>query len=209
MFMPDDQQSVSHESDNQKEDIASWQEPKTKGEEKDQSNLATELAAERQKNKSLHDKYIRLQAELENFKKRIERDKCEFYKYAIEKLIKDFLPVLDHLELAIKSAKESKDFDSFSEGVELIYKQLKEILEKEGLNYVCSEGTKFDPCKHEAVMHIESEHHGKNIIIKEHKKGYFLKDRLLRPAMVTVAKEQEGKKDAKVYDKKNVNRREE
>ena len=157
------------------------------------SELTKELTVEKEKNKELYDRYLRSQAEFENFKKRMEREKCEYFKYALERLIKDLLPVFDHLELAIKSAKESRDFDSFSEGVQLIYKQLKDILAKEGLAYECSVGEKFDPCKHEAMMHIESGEHEPNVIIEEHKKGYFLNDRLIRPAMVTVAKKPKNK----------------
>lgn len=200
MSLPDNQGPNSCALDKQNDDIFIPQEDVNEKDNKDIQELNKELADARVKNKHLNDKLLRLQAELENFKKRVERDKCEFFKYALEKLIKDFLPVLDHLELAIKSAKASRDFDSFSEGIQLIYKQLKEVLEKEGLNNICSVGEKFDPCKHEAVMHVESKNHEKNVIIEEHKKGYFLKDRLLRPAMVTVAKEPESKKTAKADD---------
>ncbi len=187
MALPDNQESISTEFTEQ----ANKESEHVK--EKDDTKLIEELTAEKEKNKGLYDKYVRLQAEFENFKKRVERDKCEFYKYALEKLIKDILPALDNFELAIKSANISKDFESFSEGVQLIYTQLKDILEKEGLNYECSVGEIFDPSKHEAVMLIESKDHKKNQIIEELKKGYFLKDRLIRPAMVTVAKKPEYK----------------
>jgi molecular chaperone GrpE len=156
--------------------------------------ISEELATEKERNKELYDKYLRLQAEFENFKKRMEREKCEYFKYALERLIKDLIPVFDHMELAIQSAKESRNFESFSEGIQLIYKQLKDILVKEGLTYECSVGEKFDPCKHEAMMHMESAEHEPNVVMEEHKKGYFLNDRLIRPAMVTVAKRPEEKK---------------
>jgi molecular chaperone GrpE len=133
----------------------------------------------------------------------MEREKCEYFKYALERLIKDLLPVFDHLELAIQSAQESRDFDGFAEGVQLIYKQLKDILEKEGLKYECAVGEPFDPCKHEAMLHMESENHKPNVVMEEHKKGYFLNDRLIRPAMVTVAKKPEGKKPSKTSEKNN------
>ena len=161
------------------------------------ASLSRELAAEREKNKELYDKHLRLHAEFENFKKRMEREKCEYYKYALERLVKDLLPVFDHLELAIKSAEESKDFERFSEGIKLIHKQLKDTLEKEGLTYECAVGERFDPCKHEAMMHLETDAHEPNMVMEEHKKGYFLNDRLIRPAMVTVAKRPEGKKTPK------------
>lgn len=156
--------------------------------------LEKELKAERDKNRELYDRYVRLQAEVENYKKRIERDKCDFYKYALEKFIKDMLPVLDNLELAIKSSEQNKDFGSFAEGIQMIFNQLVDVLKKEGLSYECAVGEMFDPSKHEAIMQIESKHHEKDQIVDEIKKGYFLKDRLLRPAMVTVAKKPEGGK---------------
>jgi len=163
----------------------------------DVASLSRELAAEREKSKELYDKYLRLHAEFENFKKRMEREKCEYYKYALERLVKDLLPVFDHLELAIKSAEESKDFEGFSEGVTLIHKQLKDVLEKEGLKYECAVGEPFDPCKHEAMMQRETDAHEPNMVMEEHKKGYFLNDRLIRPAMVTVTKRPEGQKTPK------------
>ena len=184
MPFPDDQGAVSEKRSKRKIESATVEEK-----EKDLSNIEGKLSEEKEKNKELSEKYLRLTAEFENFKKRIERDKREFYKYAMEKLIKDMLPVLDNIELAIKSAEESRDFDSFSEGVKLIYKQFKEVLCKEGLTDVCAVGEKFDPCKHEAVMHMESEKHEPDVVMEEHKKGYFLNDRLIRPSMVTVAKE--------------------
>ena len=193
--MSNDHQSISNNVAAQGEDKSCDKKLKQKGKDKKFSEIEEKLSSEKEKNKELSDNYLRLKAEFENFKKRMERDKGEFFKYALEKLIKDILPVLDHMELAIKSADESKDFDSFSEGVRLIYKQLKEILCKEGLSNVCSIGEKFDPCKHEAVMHVESEKHEPNVVMEEIKKGYILNDRLIRPAMVTVAKKPEKHKD--------------
>ena len=190
-------------SHTQKPNERKTMEDKTSGNQKDVLKLSEELDAEREKNKALYDKYLRLNAEFENFKKRMEREKCEYFKYALERLIKDLLPVFDHLDLAIQSAQESRDFDGFAEGVQLIYKQLKDILEKEGLKYECAVGEPFDPCKHEAMMHMESENHEPNVVMEEHKKGYFLNDRLIRPAMVTVAKKPEGKKPPKTGEKNN------
>jgi len=161
------------------------------------ASLSRELAAEKEKNKELYDKHLRLLAEFENFKKRMEREKCEYYKYALERLVKDLLPVFDHLELAIKAAEGSDDFKGFSEGVKLIHKQFKDVLEKEGLRYECAVGEPFDPCKHEAMLHLETEAHEPNMVMEEHKKGYFLNDRLIRPAMVTVAKRPEERKTPK------------
>ncbi|MBN2374390.1 nucleotide exchange factor GrpE [bacterium] len=206
MSFPEDQRSVSQDPDSQEGDDAQRQGNRTmedKEEKTDITSLSKDLASEREKNRELFEKYIRLQAEFENFKKRMEREKCEFFKYSQERLIKDILPVLDHLELAIKSANESKDIDSFTEGVRLIHKQLHDTLAKEGLTYVCSVGEKFDPCRHEAVMHIESYHHKPDVVMEELKKGYFLNDRLIRPTMVKVAKKPQGKKGKDISDEIN------
>jgi molecular chaperone GrpE len=201
MVLSHDKQTISHESETQREG-----KPMQKDTSKDKnalSKLTEELTAEKEKSKELYDKFLRSQAEFENFKKRMEREKCEYFRYALERLIKDLLPVFDHFELAINSAEESRDFDSFSKGIQLIYKQLKDILAKEGLTYQCSIGKKFDPCKHEAMMHIESGKHEPNVVVEEHKKGYFLNDRLIRPAMVTVAKKPESKKPSNDNDGNN------
>jgi molecular chaperone GrpE len=199
MALTQDEQTISQEPEMQEEG-----KPMQKTASKDEdtlSKLTEELTAEKEKSKELYERYLRLQAEFENFKKRMEREKCEYFKYALERLIKDLLPVFDHFEMAIKSSEGSKDFDSFSKGIQLIYKQLKDILAKEGLAYECSVGEKFDPCKHEAMMHIESGTHEPNVIVEEHKKGYFLNDRLIRPAMVTVAKKPEKKGPPETNDK--------
>lgn len=206
MSFPDDQRPISQDPDVQEGGDAQRQdnpEMEEKEGKTDIPDLSKDLAAEREKNRDLFDKYIRLQAEFENFKKRMEREKCEFYKFSQERLIKDILPVLDHLELAIKSVNESRDLDSFTEGVRLIHKQLNDILAKEGLTYVCSLGEKFDPFRHEAVMHIESCHHKPDVVMEELKKGYFLNDRLIRPTMVKVAKKPQGKKVKDISDENN------
>ena len=150
--------------------------------------MEEELAKEQEKNKELYDKYLRIHAEFENFKKRKEKEKEDFCKYAVERQIKALLPVIDHFELAIQSSEESKDFKIFFEGINLIYKQLKDILAKEGVVHATSLGEKFDPIVHEAIMQKETKEHENNIIIEEHQKGYFLNERLIRPARVTVAK---------------------
>ncbi|MGA1867185.1 MAG: nucleotide exchange factor GrpE [bacterium] len=157
-------------------------------EKKNNQELKEQLAAEKKNNKELYDRYLRMHAEFENYKKRREREKEDFIKYAIEKSLKDLLPIIDHLEMAIKSSKECEDFNSLSQGIDLIHKQLNDFLAKEGVSLVSALGEKFDPTVHEAIMQKGSTEHEDNTIIEEHQKGYILKDRLLRPARVTVAK---------------------
>ncbi len=139
----------------------------------------------------LQDKYLRLYAEFDNYKKRVLKDQTEFLKYANENIIKELLPVIDNLERAIKHSKESaggEDVKKLIEGVELTLKQFTGLLNKFGVTEVPSVGEFFDPTKHQAVSQVESEDLDDNMIIKEFQKGYFYNNRILRPAMVSIAK---------------------
>ncbi len=135
------------------------------------------------------DKYIRLAAEFENYKKRAQRDQIDAIRYANESLLKNLLPTIDNLERALQSGKDAEASGPLLEGVELTYKQLLETVEKLGVRQVSSTGNLFDPAMHQAVAHVESDTAEPNTVVEEFQKGYFLHDRILRPAMVTVAKE--------------------
>ena len=158
-------------------------------------HLKNDYHNEKEKNKETSDKYLRLQAEFENFRKRMEREKSDFLKYSMENFFKELLPVIDNFELALESAEKATDLEGFSEGVKLIHKQLQDILQKEGLAHFSSVGEPFDPMKHQAVMQVESDTHSENTIVEELKKGYLLKERLLRPALVSVAKKKSNKQE--------------
>ena len=135
------------------------------------------------------DKYIRLAAEFENYKRRAQRDRSDAIRYANESLIKNLLSTLDNLERAIQCGKDAGSSGSLLEGVELTHKQFLETVEKLGVRQVSSPGSLFDPSMHQAVAQVESETAEPNTVVEEFQKGYFLHDRILRPAMVTVAKE--------------------
>ena len=135
------------------------------------------------------DKYIRLAAEFENYKRRAQRDQSDAIRYANESLLKKLLSTLDNLERAIQCGKDAGTTGSLLEGVELTHKQFLETVEKLGVRQVSSTGSLFDPNMHQAVAQVESETAEPNTVIEEFQKGYFLHDRILRPAMVTVAKE--------------------
>ena len=135
------------------------------------------------------DKYIRLAAEFENYKRRAQRDQSDAIRYANESLLKNLLSTLDNLERAIQCGKDAGASGSLLEGVELTHKQFLETIEKLGLRQVSSAGSLFDPNMHQAVAQVESETVAPNTVVEEFQKGYFLHDRILRPAMVTVAKE--------------------
>jgi molecular chaperone GrpE len=135
-----------------------------------------------------HDLYLRSEAEIENIKKRNRKDKEEWVKYANETLIKDILPVMDNLEMAISHSREENSIQALREGIELTLKGLRDVLGKSGLEQVKAEGEPFDPNYHHAVFEQADENVDSGIILKELQKGYMLKERLIRPAMVIVSK---------------------
>jgi len=134
------------------------------------------------------DKMMRLAAEFDNYKKRNAKEYENIRKYAAENIIKELIPIVDNFERAIESATESRDFNSFIEGVKLILNQMLNLLDKEGVTRIKAVGEVFDPNIHEAVMHIASDEYPENVIIQELQKGYILRDRVIRPAMVSVSK---------------------
>jgi len=136
------------------------------------------------------DKYMRLAAEFENYKRRAQRDQSDAIRYANESLLKNLLSTLDNLERAIQCGKDAGASGSLLEGVELTHKQFLETVGKLGVRQVSSTGSLFDPSMHQAVAQVESETAEPNTVVEEFQKGYFLHDRILRPAMVTVAKEE-------------------
>ncbi len=135
------------------------------------------------------DKYVRLAAEFENYKKRAQRDQNDSIRYANESLLKKLLSTIDNLERAIQSGKDAGTTGPLLEGIELTHKQILETVEKLGVRQVSSAGGVFDPNIHQAVAQVESDTAEPNTVVEEFQKGYFLHDRILRPAMVTVAKE--------------------
>lgn len=135
------------------------------------------------------DKYLRLAAEFENYKRRAQRDQNESIRFGNESLLKNLLPIIDNLERAIQCAKDAGTSGPLLEGVELTHKQFLETVGKVGVRQVSTTGNSFDPAIHQAVTQVESENVEPNTVIEEFQKGYLLHDRILRPAMVSVAKE--------------------
>ncbi|MFP4383112.1 MAG: nucleotide exchange factor GrpE [Spirochaetia bacterium] len=141
-----------------------------------------------EENSDLKDKFLRKQADIENFRKRLLRDKQDAIDFANKQLLGDIVLIIDDFERAIKSAEESKDFDSFHDGIVLIEKQFTGMLERKwGLKRFDSEGEKFDPQKHEAVMTEESDKHEDAVVLEDFQKGYMLHDKVLRSAKVKVS----------------------
>ncbi len=140
----------------------------------------------------IQDKYVRAYAEFENYRKRSQRDLAEFRKYANEQLALELLPVVDHLGLALKHASEAGETnEGLREGVELVYKQFRDALEKFGVKTFKAEGEPFDPAKHDAVMQEVTDSVPENTVARVLQDGYLFHDKVLRHAKVSVAKKPE------------------
>ncbi|MBF0541556.1 MAG: nucleotide exchange factor GrpE [Nitrospirae bacterium] len=135
----------------------------------------------------LLDKYTRLYAEYENYKKRAIKERDELSKYRAEPLATEILQVLDNLQLALSHVTSSSD-DSLVKGVEMTTKELKKILDKFGLSEINAQGKPFDPNFHHAMSMIERDDIENNTVVEIFRKGYLFKDRLIRPAIVSVSK---------------------
>ncbi|CCB80204.1 nucleotide exchange factor GrpE [Helicobacter bizzozeronii] len=140
--------------------------------------------------KEAQDLYVRTHADFENAKKRLEKDKAMALEYAYEKIASDLLPVIDALHAALQSAQkeeEGREAQPISQGLELTLHKMHEVLAKHGIECVeCV--AEFDPSVHNAVMHVSAEHKQEGEIVEVFQKGYKYKERLLRPAMVSIAK---------------------
>jgi molecular chaperone GrpE len=160
----------------------------------------SELEKAKREVRENYDKFLRVFAEFENYKKRMERERAEFIKYANEGLIKDHLSVVDNFERAVEQAGENTHAEGLVQGMEMVLKQFKEIHEKYGVREIQALGEPFDPNLHEAMMHEVSNDHDENTVIGELQKGYILKDRLLRPTLVKVSKKAEKNADVSLED---------
>ena len=134
------------------------------------------------------DSYLRSQAEMENMKKRFQKDKQDLIRYGNETLTKQLLPVADNLEKALDHSKDENSIEALREGVDLTLKGLMNVLEKAGVEVVEAVGAPFDPNFHEAVSEQEDDRAAPGTVLKELQKGYLLNQRLIRPAMVIINK---------------------
>jgi len=151
------------------------------------SELQSELEAARQAAEEHQQRLLRLQADYDNFRRRSRQEKEEFAKYAAAKLLEQLLPVLDNFDRALQSSKTTSDFEGLVKGIEMVYRQFDGVMVSEGLVPIESVGQPFNPEFHQAVMQVESEEHEEGIIVEELQKGYMLKDKVIRPAMVKVS----------------------
>ena len=139
-----------------------------------------------EKLKEAEDRYLRTYAEFENIKKRMEKEKVQAIDYAQEKFAKDLLPVLDSLELALRT-EDASAFEQLKEGVRLTMENLQKVFERHGISQLAHEEG-FDPNYHEAVMQVDSPDHEDNAIVQVMQQGYAYKERVLRPSLVSICK---------------------
>jgi molecular chaperone GrpE len=171
----------------------------------DKDTIINELKAKVEKAeddaKINYDRFLRVSAEFENYKKRTARETDEFRKYANESLINQILPVIDNLERAVQASKEKeKNNGPLINGVVLTLNEIHKVLEKFNIKPFSSIGEAFDPNFHQAMMQADSDEHPDNTVLQELQRGYMIHNRLLRPAMVVVSKQKEkstGLKDNK------------
>ena len=161
------------------------------------TDLRQQLVAKEGEAKNNYDRFVRQTAELDNFKKRASREREDGIRFANEVLIKDLLPIVDNLERAVAHASGGGNGKPLVEGVEMVLKGFLDVLSKHGVRQIVALGQSFDPAKHEAIALLDSESHAPNSVIDEHQRGYFYRERLLRPALVTIAK------GLKINEKKN------
>jgi molecular chaperone GrpE len=150
--------------------------------------IAADLEKARAEAESYLDDLRRLQADFDNYRKRTLREQTARAASASQALVARLLPVLDNFELAVSSAEQSRDFDRMLKGVEMVFGELREVLEGEGLVRIEAEGKPFDPERHEAVIAVEEEGTEPGTVVDIVRTGYELRGKVLRPAMVKVAK---------------------
>ncbi|CAJ1003253.1 nucleotide exchange factor GrpE [Brevibacillus aydinogluensis] len=133
-----------------------------------------------------HNRMLRALADMENLRRRTRKEQEDLAKYASLKVISELLPVIDNFERALSADKDSMTVESLLEGVNMVYRQMLQIFEREGLTAIQATGQPFDPNVHQAVMQAQDPAYESGVVVEEFQKGYLFKDRVIRPAMVKV-----------------------
>lgn len=167
------------------ETVADQAEAAADGPRVDSGDAAAELQRERD---ALQDRLLRTAAEFDNYRRRMDRERRELSEYAAADVLTELLPIVDNFERALQAPGGGSEFEAFRKGIELIHKQMVDLLRKRGVRPIEALGADFDPNFHQAVIHEDSEAHREGEVMQELQRGYMLGDRLLRPAMVKVAK---------------------
>lgn len=150
--------------------------------------LQMELARVTEEAQTSHDRWVRLAAEFDNYKKRTSREFGALIKNANEKLILQILPTLDSFERALQAARAVQEFDAFRQGVEMIYQQLMETFRREGLQGIEAVGQPFNPTRHEAVLAVDRPDQPPDTIVEEMERGYTFNEKVIRPTKVVVSR---------------------
>ena len=195
MATPEDKKANSNEAEATRKDAGPAEEPLVSPaiEEDTVPDLQVELEAALAEVDKFRDMALRAEAETQNVRRRAEKDVENAHKYGVEKLVQNLLPVVDSLEKAVESAEQAQGADGSAakailEGVGLCHKMLIDVLAKEGVAVIDPEGEPFDPNLHQAMSMVEVPHAEPNSVVTVFQKGYSLNERLVRPAMVVVAK---------------------
>jgi molecular chaperone GrpE len=152
-----------------------------------EERLFEELLQRQEEARKNYDLYLRALAEAENTRKRSQRDREEYLKYAGTTLIKRLLPIIDDLHRALEASRTSKDYEGLSKGIEMTVRSLDELLKGEGVKAIESVGQPFDPQYHQALSVEPSQEHPENTVIEQLQTGYILHDRVIRPSLVKVS----------------------
>lgn len=155
--------------------------------EEPSDSVQKEMEALKQEKDELYDRLLRLQAEFDNFKKRSQKEKEVDRKYKSQDLVNELLPAVDNFERALQ-VEVTEETSSLIDGITMVYQQFKDALQSQGVEEIEAKGNVFDPNLHHAVMQVEEEEVESNTVVEELQKGYMLKDRVIRPAMVKVNK---------------------
>jgi molecular chaperone GrpE len=164
----------------------------------DAAQVQQQLAEKTKEAQENYDRFLRCAAEMENIKKRQEKERADLVQFANEQLCKELLPVLDNLERALEHGRQFEAPPALLEGIDLVYQNFLKTLEKFGVTPIDSIGRQFDPAFHHAVMEEEAPELADQTVTKELQKGYLMQERLLRPAMVVVSRNKEALSQDKV-----------
>ena len=179
------EQEELNEKEEKTEEAVNTEETAETAPEKEENPLEAEIARLKEELAKVNDINLRLRAEYDNYRRRTEKEKAQIYSDGLSEAVEAILPVADNLDRAL----EQKDADAgdMYKGVEMIKKQFTAAMKKLGVDEMAGEGEEFNPELHNAVAHIESEEYGENVISAVYQKGYLLKDKVIRHAMVQVA----------------------
>ena len=184
----DDTQEQTEENPRQGDETSNSEKEELPVEKMTKAQLLDKIKQVQDSVEENYDLYLRSQAEMDNMKKRFQKEKQDLIKFSNESLVKQLLPVMDNLEKAILHSEDKNSLHALKEGVELTLKMFTETLEKAGLEVVKAVGEPFDPNCHEAISEQEDEDVEPKTVLQELQKGYFLNKRLIRPGMVIVSK---------------------